>query len=86
MENIEWQNRANCKGLDAEIFFPDQYDRKTRAIAMAVCKDCAVIEPCLEHALADPDIKGIYGGTTERGRKTIRKSRSIDNEGPYEAT
>lgn len=66
----EWMRhpRRNCKGVDPRYFF----DGTARAVA--VCQDCPVIKPCLEFAL-DNGERGIWGGTSERQRRKMRKSR-----------
>jgi WhiB family redox-sensing transcriptional regulator len=43
------------------------------AKAKAVCANCPVSRPCLEMALADPHIEGVWGGTSDKDRRRIRK-------------
>lgn len=45
--------------------------------AKAVCKSCPARSECLEFAIASPDIKGIWSGTTERERSRIRRQRRV---------
>jgi hypothetical protein len=40
------------------------------------CSDCPVISECLEYAL-NVNVSGIWGGTTPRERKAIRKELNI---------
>ena len=40
----------------------------------AVCRRCLVRQECLDFALADPSIVGVWGATTERERKAYRKA------------
>lgn len=62
---------AECGGLDAELFFPER-GASTKA-AKAVCAECPIRLQCLEYAL-DASIKfGIWGGTSERERRRLRK-------------
>lgn len=65
-----WQYDGLCREADPEIFFPEQGVRPYDALAL--CDGCPVREPCLEYAVADPEIAGIWGGTTERERRTMR--------------
>lgn len=41
--------------------------------ARKLCRGCPVINSCLSYALADPSLEGIFGGTTESGRRKLRK-------------
>ena len=69
-----WQARANCRGLDPDIFYP------TRGVRLgevkAVCAGCVVREDCLEYALANGEKFGIWGGVSERQRRLMRKRRA----------
>jgi len=38
-----------------------------------LCASCPVCQECLEAALADPDLYGLCGGTTERERREMRR-------------
>ncbi len=46
---------------------------KTKA-ARAVCAGCPAREPCLNYALANPELVGIWGGTTGRERRLARRA------------
>lgn len=46
------------------------------AEARAICDDCPVRQACLDFAMADPSLKGVWGGTTDRDRKRLRKHRA----------
>lgn len=41
----------------------------------AVCRRCAVREECLQYALADEDLEGVWGGTSTRERREYRRAR-----------
>ncbi|MEY2426852.1 MAG: WhiB family transcriptional regulator, redox-sensing transcriptional regulator [Actinomycetota bacterium] len=71
--NASWRNRAACRGIDAEIFFPVT-DEDAEA-AKAVCNVCPVREACLEFALAAREREGVWGGATERERRRIVRQR-----------
>lgn len=77
MRSESWRLKALCRGLPAEIFFPeerglvDPYDE-----ARAICANCSVKEPCLaltEHFAASGDRNGMFGGMSPAERKTFRK-------------
>ena len=44
-----WTEEANCKGADADIFFPER-GASTRK-AKSICRACSVQEDCLEFAI-----------------------------------
>jgi WhiB family redox-sensing transcriptional regulator len=67
-----WLRRANCLGIDPELFFP-QRGMSTRE-AKAVCQDCRVRSECLEYAVVHGEKFGIWGGLTERERRRVRRA------------
>ena len=69
-----WQNKANCLGVDPELFFPER-GASTRE-AKEVCRGCIVREQCLEFALQNGEKFGIWGGLSERERRRIRRQRA----------
>ena len=69
-----WQDGANCHGLDPDLFFPER-GASTRE-AKEVCRGCVVREQCLEFALQNGEKFGIWGGLSERERRRIRRQRS----------
>jgi WhiB family redox-sensing transcriptional regulator len=38
-----------------------------------LCQGCTVRQECLDVALADPDLTGLWGGTTPKERKAMRR-------------
>jgi WhiB family redox-sensing transcriptional regulator len=75
MSATTWRKRAACRGLDAEVFYPDTEDDVDASEAKAVCEDCPVRQPCLEYALAHREREGVWGGATERERRRIVRQR-----------
>jgi WhiB family redox-sensing transcriptional regulator len=45
---------------------------QTSAPAKAVCGRCLVQRECLHYALADSDLMGVWGGTSQRDRARHR--------------
>jgi WhiB family transcriptional regulator, redox-sensing transcriptional regulator len=79
LENAEdrgWQARANCMGVDPDLFFPER-GASTRE-AKEVCRGCVVREDCLEYALDNGEKFGIWGGMSERERRRLRRIRAIE--------
>lgn len=74
-EDISWQDYGNCLGVDPDLFFPER--GASTADARKVCGACVVREECLEFALVNGEKFGIWGGTTERERRRLRKQRVL---------
>ena len=72
-----WQVKAACRGPHAEVFFPPatferKDDKDARELrAKAICRQCAVIEDCLEYAVRIREPHGIWGGLNELERKVL---------------
>jgi len=71
----DWMRRAACLDCEPEIFFPPGPSALGHiAAAQAVCRGCSVSVDCLRVALADPTLVGVWGGTSESERATLRRS------------
>jgi WhiB family redox-sensing transcriptional regulator len=68
-----WHALAACRGKGPDIFFPDRGE--SSAEAKALCKSCPVQRQCLDVALSDASLRGIWGGMSERGRVGLRRGR-----------
>lgn len=72
----DWHPLGECANQDkveVEAWFArDTYGIDARQ-ARAVCAICPVRELCLGYALNNPELVGIWGGTDEHERATIRK-------------
>ncbi len=66
-----WQERALCSQTDPEAFFPEKGGSVTEA--KRICRLCEVEAECLEYALANNERFGIWGGTTERERRRLKR-------------
>ncbi len=76
LENAEtWEEFANCKATDTNLFFPERGASSKEG--KAVCSDCVVREQCLEESLSRYDTHGIWGGTSDRQRRRIKEQRAI---------
>jgi len=74
-----WQERANCLGVDPDLFFPER-GASTKE-AKSVCHGCEVKMECLEYALRHGEKFGIWGGMSERERRRIRRQRALARRG-----
>lgn len=73
--DLSWQDNANCRGANADLFFPER-GASTRT-AKAICRECQVRVECLEFAVSTGEKFGIWGGMSERERRRIRRDRQI---------
>ena len=84
-----WMTQATCRAIaskdpsdpeyvDPDYFYPESDDpehkRKIRE-ARAICGICPVAEQCIEYALRNREIYGIWGAKTRRQRDRIRRER-----------
>jgi WhiB family transcriptional regulator, redox-sensing transcriptional regulator len=77
-EERRWQERANCLGVDPDLFFPER-GASTKE-AKAVCRGCEVRADCLEYALSNGEKFGIWGGLSERERRRVRRQRALERQ------
>jgi WhiB family redox-sensing transcriptional regulator len=74
---LAWQREGACRGLglgeSQAIFFPARGESVENA--RAICGRCPVSAECLDFALEHHCI-GVWGGTTERQRRMLRRGRS----------
>ncbi|MGH8899435.1 MAG: WhiB family transcriptional regulator [Egibacteraceae bacterium] len=84
-ERPKWHAEAACLGEDPSLFFPvgatgaalDQVER-----AKAVCRRCEVSTDCLEWALRTNQDAGVWGGTSEDERRTLRRKQQRQRRSP----
>ena len=66
-----WQARAACRGEGAARWIAGRgkkYDGQR-----ATCAACLVRAECLDYALANQDLTGLWGGTTDSERRGLRR-------------
>ena len=68
---MEWMSKALCREVDCELFFPD--GGGSSKTARKICGRCRVKTDCLAYALTFPSMSGIWGGTTEKQRRTMKR-------------
>lgn len=64
-----WVADAACIGFEMMIFFPGA-DGDAQP-ALRICENCPVRVECLEYALESRQRYGVWGGATERQRRSI---------------
>jgi WhiB family redox-sensing transcriptional regulator len=76
-----WMLSANCLGRTELFFAPDESESRAErrfreSQAKTVCNACVVRPECLSEALKSDERFGIWGGLTERERRSARRSRA----------
>ena len=66
-----WMDYAACRDLDPDIFFPGAGSEGNEA--KKVCAVCPCKKSCLDYALRTEIKHGIWGGTSERERRALRR-------------
>ncbi|MFE7419988.1 WhiB family transcriptional regulator [Rhodococcus sp. NPDC057529] len=75
-----WRSRGACSFYGPALFFGRDHERAGDRIrreqhAKSICGTCPVLVPCLEFALNAGEGFGIWGGTTERERRSAYSQR-----------
>lgn len=72
----EWQELANCQGVDPDLYFPDRADaERAYAITKQICAACEVRDECREWAIENRMDSGMWGGMTANDLRKERKRR-----------
>jgi WhiB family redox-sensing transcriptional regulator len=71
-EETAWMADALCAQTDPDAFFPERGESPRPA--KAVCLTCPVCEDCLAYALEHGERFGVWGGTSERERRALRRA------------
>jgi WhiB family redox-sensing transcriptional regulator len=74
----KWHDHALCRGVsnvdrNFDRFFPTNGSATEKAIPF--CSGCPVRAECLDFAIRERIIDGIWGGLTGTQRETLRKKR-----------
>ena len=75
-EQEDWMLEGGCVYADTDLFFPvgsSMEAMKQANEAKAICMECPVVNECLDYAIRTNQDSGIWGGTTEEERKSIRR-------------
>ncbi|MEU6319414.1 WhiB family transcriptional regulator [Streptomyces sp. NPDC047009] len=68
----DWAERGACRGLNPEELF---VEASAQHRVKAVCAGCAVRTECLAFALDQRIEHGVWGGMTERERRSLLRRR-----------
>lgn len=75
--DVEWQELANCKDEDPELFFPSLGENSLKA--KKICAECDVQDECLDFSIdvisGTVQNHGVWGGKSEVERRRIKQER-----------
>jgi WhiB family redox-sensing transcriptional regulator len=83
----QWLDFAKCRGLPGNLFYSDHQHNNTqvqeaRSVCLGTHPDhpgrCPVLEACLDYAIENGERWGVWGGTSERERRRIKRQRHRD--------
>lgn len=69
-----WILEAACRGTNPNLFFPPRGSNTQMTNAKQICSTCPVRPECLQYALDNHCTHGVWGGTSERERRRIRRT------------
>jgi len=72
-----WRDEAACADVDPDLFFPVGVTGPAVgqiAAAKTICEGCAARTVCLEFAITTNQEYGVWGGTSEEERRTLRRA------------
>lgn len=72
-ESLAWQADGLCASHPVDLWNSDTH---RIGEGQAICRRCPVKERCLAHALETPGCLGIWGATSERERRRMRRARA----------
>jgi len=69
-----WRDKAACRGMETNLFFPERGDNTAIKQAIEVCYGCEVRLECLAFAMQFlvSELPGIWGGKSHRQRRRLR--------------
>lgn len=83
--DLSWYEKAGCRGLPSNLFFLNCesgvdgiYDSLVER-TQNICAQCEVVRECFNHALANDESYGVWGGADfqVRGKANRRLSRRL---------
>lgn len=68
-DDAAWMKDARCSGAKTDLWFPELGQSTVHAIR--VCQECPVKRECLNYALDNEIVHGVWGGTSARERSKM---------------
>jgi WhiB family redox-sensing transcriptional regulator len=78
VETTPWPQRAACRDVDTELFYPAPGCRQQESRAKAICALCPVAASCLGYALERGDCHGIWGALNGPERRSMTEPSMAD--------
>jgi WhiB family transcriptional regulator, redox-sensing transcriptional regulator len=73
-EDASWMQYGNCNSSNRIFFF--SVDKNHERAAIKICSSCSVKNECLEYAVANNIAHGVWGGTSEMRRRSMKRLRA----------
>ena len=82
---MTWHGRAECRGVDIEVFFRQRRAGRPRSVdpvewddaeAKSVCAVCEVTAECLAEGMRTKS-EGVWGGLNPDERKALRARQGV---------
>jgi WhiB family transcriptional regulator, redox-sensing transcriptional regulator len=75
---IDWRAAGACRSADPDLFFPIATHVAVAASQMRkaqlICAGCGVRQQCLDFAVQNGEMNGVWGGTTPEERIRARRA------------
>lgn len=86
-DDPDWQKRGACYGQGPTLWFPPRgTPRRLIREAKRICAGCDIKQRCLEYALWHGERSGIWGGLTEKERRTLKTQITVVRKPPRTRT
>ena len=77
MRDLSWMDDASCAEVGPDLFFVDPNQRADAERAKQFCRRCPVRKACLEYAVSNKFIDGVWGATTGAERAKIWRAKKV---------
>ncbi len=74
MTDHSWRDKALCREIDPEMFFP--VPNASAREPKSICAACDVRNECLEYAMLNDVRFGVWGGFTPEERRRLKRARN----------
>ena len=74
-KDTRWMDHAKCHMEDGITWFPEQGQRNLTTEAKKFCADCPVRQRCLDWALDNEIMYGVWGGRSPKERERTLYAR-----------
>ncbi|MFD6356682.1 WhiB family transcriptional regulator [Nocardia tengchongensis] len=77
IDSLSWRDFGLCAQTAPDAFYPDKGE--STEPAKQICQRCAVTRECLNYALDNEEQFGVWGGTSPRERRMMRRRTALTN-------